>query len=51
MYRKEHLEPGATNDGFLLNKSIETLFRLSRVLLDLNKCILSGAIKFSEFVR
>ena len=36
---------GAPNDSFLLN-SLKTLFRLSRVLLDLLKCILSGAKKF-----
>ena len=36
---------GAPNDGFLLN-TLRTLFRLSRVLLDLYKSILSGAIKF-----
>ena len=35
---------GAPYDGFLLNTS-KTLFRLSRVLLDLQRCILSGAIK------
>ena len=35
---------GAPNDGFFLNTS-KTLFRLSRVLLDLQRCILSGAIK------
>ena len=37
---------GAPNDvGFLLS-TLRTLFRLSRVLLDLYKSILSGAIKF-----
>ena len=36
--------PGAPNDGFLLN-ALRTLFRLSRVLLDLQKCIPSGAKK------
>ena len=36
---------GASNDGFLLHTQ-KTLFRLSRVLLDLQECILSGAIKF-----
>ena len=36
---------GAHNDGFLLN-ALKTLFRQSRVLSDLWKCILSGAIKF-----
>ena len=29
---------GAPNDGFLLH-TLKTLFRLSRVLLDLKKCI------------
>ena len=36
---------GTPNDGFLLN-ALKTLFGLSRVLLDLQKYILSGAIKF-----
>ena len=36
---------GAPNDGFLLN-ALKTLLRLSGVLSDLQKCILSGAIKF-----
>ena len=36
--------PGAHNDGFLLN-ALRTLFRLSRVLLDLKKCIPSGSKK------
>ena len=36
---------GAPNEGFLLN-TLKTLFRLSRVLLDLSKCIINGAIKF-----
>ncbi|CAH3016490.1 unnamed protein product [Porites evermanni] len=36
---------GAPNDGFLLN-TLKTLFRLSRVLLDLCSCILSCAIRF-----
>ena len=36
---------GAPNDGFLLN-TLKTLFRLSRVFLDIWKCIISGAIKF-----
>ena len=35
----------APNDGFLLS-ILKPLFRLSRVLLDLKKCILSGALKF-----
>ena len=34
-----------TTVRFLLN-SLKTLFRLPRVLLDIYKCILSGAIKF-----
>ena len=36
---------GAPNYSFLQN-TLKTLFRLSRVLLDLQKCILSGATKF-----
>ena len=36
---------GTANDGFLLN-ALKTFFGLSRVLLDLQKYILSGAIKF-----
>ena len=36
---------GEPNDGFLLN-TLKTLFRLSRVLLDLQKSILSGSVKF-----
>ena len=36
---------GAPNNGFLLN-AMKTLFRLSRLLLDLQKYLLSGAIKF-----
>ena len=36
---------GALNDGFLLN-TLKTLFRLSRALLDIYKCILRGARKF-----
>ena len=35
----------APKDGFLLN-ALKTLFMLSRVLFDLQKCILSGARKF-----
>ena len=35
---------GAPNDGFLHN-ALKTLFRLPRVLLDLKKYILIGAIK------
>ena len=37
--------PGAPNYGFFLS-TLKTLFRLSRVISDLQKCILSGAIKF-----
>ena len=36
---------GAPNDRFLLN-ALKTLFSVPRVLLDLQKCILSCAIKF-----
>ena len=36
---------GATNNGLLPN-TLKTLFKLSRVLLDLKKCTLSGTIKF-----
>ena len=36
---------GAPNSGFPRN-TFKTLFRLSRVLLRLQKCILSGAVKF-----
>ena len=39
------LSTGAPNDRFLLN-ALKTLFSVPRVLLDLQKCILSGAIKF-----
>ena len=39
---------GAPNDGFLLN-SLKTLFSLSRVLLDIQKCILSGTINLYPF--
>ena len=39
---------GAQNDGFFLN-TLKTLLRLSRVLLDLWKCILSGAKKVYLF--
>ena len=38
---------GAPNDRFLLN-ALKTLFSVPRVLLDLQKCILSGAIKFGS---
>ena len=42
----------ARNDDFRLNV-LKTLFRLPRVLLDLNKCILSGALKclFDHLLR
>ena len=36
---------GVINNGLLLN-TLKTLFKLSRILLDLKKCILSGTIKF-----
>ena len=36
---------GEPKDGFLLN-TLKTLFRLSRVLLDLQKSFLSGSVKF-----
>ena len=35
----------APNDSFPLN-TFKTLFRLSRILLDLQKCILSGVVEF-----
>ena len=38
-------DSGAPNDSFLPHL-LKTLFRLSRVFLDLQKCILSGTIKF-----
>ena len=38
---------GATNEGFLLN-TLKALFRISRVLLDLQKCIINSAIKFAS---
>ena len=41
---------GAPNDGFL-QTSLKTFFRLSRVLLDLLKCILSGSINLYLFGR
>ena len=41
--RRERIS-GAPNDGFPSN-TLKTLLRLSRVLLDLQKCILSGTIK------
>ena len=42
----------ARNDDFRLNV-LKTLFRLPRVFLDLNKCILSGALKclFDHLLR
>ena len=39
---------GAPNDGFLLN-TFDNTFWLSRALLDLYKCILSGAVKIFIF--
>ena len=39
---------GIPSDDFLLN-TLKTLFRLTRVLLDLWKSILSGAINFYLF--
>lgn len=38
---------GASNDAFLLN-TLKTFFRLSRVVLDLHKYFLSGAIKLAS---
>ena len=38
----------APNDDFLLN-ILKVFFRLSRVLLDIYKCIISRAIKFVSF--
>ena len=38
-------DSGAPNDSFLPH-SLKTLFRISRVYFGLQKCILSGAIKF-----
>ena len=42
----------AVNDDFRLNV-LKTLFKLPRVFLDLNKCILSGALKclFDHLLR
>ena len=42
---KERSDKLITTVRFLLN-SLKTRFRLPRVLLDIYKCILSGAIKF-----
>ena len=44
--KQHNLAPltGSPNDGVLLN-ALKTLFRLSSVLSNLQKCILSGAIK------
>ena len=36
---------GAPNDGLLLN-AFKSLFRLSRVLLNLKKCIINRAVNF-----
>ena len=41
----QRLISGAPKDGFLPN-ALKTHFRLSRVLLDLYRCILSGDLKF-----
>ena len=41
---------GAPNDGFLLN-ALKSLFWLSRVLLDLQKCILSDAIGICSVIH
>ena len=45
MYIVKYNNTGAPNDGFPLN-ALKTLARLSRVLSDLQKCILSCAKKF-----
>ena len=41
------ISSGAPNNGFLQN-TLKTLFSLSRVLLDLQKRIISGATKFAS---
>ena len=41
-------ETGAPKDGFFRVKTLKTLFMLSRVPLDLLKCILTGAINFAS---
>ena len=41
-------QSGAPNDNFLLN-TLKTLFRLSRIVLDLLKCILREAKKKNGF--
>ena len=45
MYAHHFHDSRALNDDFLLN-ALKTLFRLSRVLLDLQKCFVRGATKF-----
>ena len=45
IYLRRENKAGTPREGFLLH-TLKILFRLSRVLLDLQKCILSGAIKF-----
>ena len=45
--RNKWNKTGAPNDDFLLN-TLKTLFRLSRVVLDLKKYILSGGIKLDS---
>ena len=44
---KERRKTREPNDSVVLNV-LKTLFRLSRILLDLQKYILSGAIKFTS---
>ena len=44
---KERRKTGEPNDSVVLNV-LKTLFRLSRILLDLQKYILSGAIEFTS---
>ena len=47
LHGKTKVTSGAPKDGFLLN-ALKSLFRLSGALLDLQKCNLSGAIKFAS---
>ena len=44
---KERRKTGEPNDSVVQNV-LKTLFRLSRILLDLQKYILSGAIEFTS---
>ena len=46
-YEREGMvdKEGAPNDGFLLD-TLLALFRLPRLRLDVQKCILSGALTF-----